>query len=246
MATLFSAETPGLPNVSEGAPRTLANTVIFALDGLVTAGLLYGPATVGVGTYEWIMWRMLSPTTGTIVGQQLFPSVLPGVWNSTGTLSSIINVTANTAYRYGVRTSDGRYAATGALFLAAGITNGNITAPQTGTNPTGIGNLDNGAFATDATSFPAQTFNGNGYFVDLDFTPASTPVPPDPTPTPTPAQTTQGWNGLLGLIDTARQDARDQARLPESACPRDGEPFRTNVDGIVYCPYDGYQPKRGY
>lgn len=79
----------------------------------------------------------------------------------------------------------------------------------------------------------------NGLAVPIGF---GTPTLVSDAPPPPPAHATGSWFGLMAVLDAARTDALDLARRPPVACPNDGEPLRTNVDGVIYCPYDGWQP----
>lgn len=209
MAGLFTSQTPALTNVSEAQNVTVSNTLVFAQAGTVTGGRFYAPSTVGAGTFALVFYRVDtddSPAdtgTGTLLASSSnFGAVTPSAWNSISFTASA-SVVTGTAYRIGLRTSEGRYTATGALFSAAGITNGDITAPQTGTNPVGIGNLANGAFIESISAYPNKTFNGNGYFVDVDFTPAGDATPPS---VPTGLATTAIGSTTVGLSWTASTD----------------------------------------
>lgn len=179
MANLFTSQTPSLTNVSEAQPVTIGITVYFTAAGTVDGGRFYAPTTIGSGTYELTLWQITaddSPAqsgTGTLLANASFGTLTPGAWNSVS-FSSPVTITPNTvAYVIAVRTSEGRYAATGAFFNSAGLTNGSISSPQTGTDPVGIGVLDNGKFIESITLYPNKTFNGNVYFVDPTFTAAS-------------------------------------------------------------------------
>jgi hypothetical protein len=177
--SLFTSQTPGIPNISEAQTVTVATTVYFATAGSVSGCRFFAPTTIG-GTFEAALYEVTADDnpaasgTGTLLGTATFGTLTTGAWN-TVSFSSPISVTTGKAYRVGVRTSEGRYAATSAFFNASGLTNGNITAPQTGTNPgaVGIGNLDNGSFIESITVYPNKTFNGNCYFVDVIFDAAS-------------------------------------------------------------------------
>lgn len=173
MAYLFTSQTPVSGDVNEAQPVTVAITVYFTVAGTVTGGRFYAPATVS-GTFSLAFWQLTSTTTGTLLGTSAdYSSVTPSVWNAT-TLTSGVAVAVNTPYVMGLRSSIGRYTATNNGLQSAGITNGNIVAPQTGTNPLGGFTINNGTFASNSTSaFPSGTFNGGLYFVEPDFTPAA-------------------------------------------------------------------------
>lgn len=51
-----------------------------------------------------------------------------------------------------------------------------------------------------------------------------------------------GWRGLQSILATARAEHEVDAGRPVVECPNDGQALLTNVDGIVYCPYDGWRP----
>jgi hypothetical protein len=185
MANLFTSQTPALPDVVEGVNVTVAITIIPAVSGTVSEILFYGPATVS-GTFEGRMWEATaadgasSPGSGagTLLGNATFGTITGGVWNRV-TLSPAVAVTAGKAYRVGVATSVGRYAATGAGLNSAGITNGDLTAYQnlTTPNPPNLGQLFNGSFIDGSlTAYPSKMFNGNLYFVDVEFTASGTTV----------------------------------------------------------------------
>jgi hypothetical protein len=172
---LLAAWTPGLPNISEGAPVTVGNTITFATAGNVTEALWYGPSTVGAGTYQAALWQVSTDDvpadsgTGTLLGTPAtFGAITPGAWN-TVSFASPIPVVAGVAYRISVRTSEGRYAATGGQWNSA-LTVGNITGIQGDTDAVGIGSLVNGCFIENITAYPNKTFGHNGYGVDVGFT----------------------------------------------------------------------------
>jgi hypothetical protein len=179
--TLFVAETPTLPNINEGSPVTVSTTVVFAVDGTLDGFQIYAPATVS-GTFSGAAWQITaddSPAdtgTGTLIASVAMPSLTPSVWQQV-MLAVPVAVTAGTPYRIGYRTSEGRYAATGGGFNSAGMTNGDISAPQTGT-VLGIGTIANGTFIESVTLYPNKTFNGNKYFIGPVFTAggATTPI----------------------------------------------------------------------
>jgi hypothetical protein len=197
-ASLWTSQTPALPDINEAQPVTVALTMTFAVAGTVSGIRFYGPATVGGGTYQGVLYQITaadgpsSPGTGagTLLGSGTFGALTPGAWNTVAITP--VAVTPGVAYRVGVRTSEGRYAATGGFFNASGLTNGNITAPQTGADPVGIGQLFNGAFIESIASYPSKTFNGNAYFVDVAFDAGTPVVVPDPV---------SGGAGTGGTLD---------------------------------------------
>lgn len=65
-------------------------------------------------------------------------------------------------------------------------------------------------------------------------------TPARPAPEPTEAGGGSWW-GLAGMLQEARERRREDADAIPVACPNDGEPLQTSVDGVLYCPYDGWQ-----
>lgn len=53
------------------------------------------------------------------------------------------------------------------------------------------------------------------------------------------------WGGLQGVINSTKADASEDRGRLLLACPNDGEPFSTSVDGIRYCRFDGFRPDGG-
>jgi hypothetical protein len=182
VANLWTSQTPGLPDVFESAAVTVGITLTFASAGTVTGARFYGPATVGVGTFEAAFWVITASDSGTGAGTLLanatYGTITAGAWNSVA-FSSGVAVDTSHAYAVAVRTSQGRYTATSAFFTSA-LTNGNITGIQDGTDPVGLGALSNGRFTSGLSAYPNSTFNSNAYFVDVDYTPGSVAAPAPP------------------------------------------------------------------
>lgn len=205
MANLFTSQTPSLGNVSEAQTVTCGITFYVTSSGQsCKGGRFWVPSTVGAGTYDLVLYSVdtddvpAASGTGTLLASVSLGSLgaFAGGWSNNVDFASPVALTANTqAYRIGVRTSEGRYAATGAFFNSAALTNGVITAPQTGTNPVGIGNLDNGSFIETITTYPNKTFNGNAYFVDPNIISAGSTVTID-------AASALTWTGAAAVAGT--------------------------------------------
>lgn len=182
MANLYTSQTPTIPNIFENQNVTVGQTLVFAVAGTVDGGRFFAPTTVGAGMFELTLWEITADDnpaasgTGTLLASASFGALTPGAWNSVSFSAPVAITPLTKAYRLAVRTSEGRYAATGAFFNSAALVNGDITGPQTGTDPVGIGPLDDGNFIESITTYPNKTFNGNAYFVDPNFTPAGAPI----------------------------------------------------------------------
>lgn len=180
--SLFTSQTPSLPNVNEGVPVSVGNTLTFSVAGSVSGARVYGPATVGAGTYEAALWQVTlddsggaGTGTGILLRTGTFGALTPGAWNTLSWAPVAIDTTH--AYVISLRTSEGRYAATSGLFLTS-IVNSPITGPADGaTFPAGgLGALFNGRFTSGLVNYPNNTFGHNGYFIDVVFDPSGTDV----------------------------------------------------------------------
>lgn len=54
--------------------------------------------------------------------------------------------------------------------------------------------------------------------------------------------TTGSWWELNSILDATRTQIQWWNKRQPVACPNDGEPMRRSVDGILYCPFDNWQP----
>jgi len=171
-----TTQTPALNDVNNGAPITTAVTVVFATAGQVTGIRFWAPAT-NTGTYTVGLWQVTADDSpagsgaGTLLasGSVAAASVTANAYNTV----PITPVSVDTlhAYRAGVHSSSGRIVATGAAYAGAGISNGNVTAIQSGADPVLIGSLLNGTFNEGPSlAYPSDAFNATDYFPDVEFT----------------------------------------------------------------------------
>lgn len=167
----FTSQTPALPDVFETTPVTVGQAVSFSSAGKVYGGRFYGPATIGAGTYELVFYEVTSNSAGTLLANQAYGTITASVWNEiTFSTAGPISVVTTKLYKIALRSSAGRYCATGAGMASAGITNLGVTSPQDGATFGALGAISNGSFASNSiTAYPASTFNSNEYFVDVDF-----------------------------------------------------------------------------
>lgn len=163
--SLFTSQTPGIPNVFEASPVTVANAFRSLVDGTIKGFRIYAPGTVGAGTYAGVLWQITGAGTGTELGAATFGALSPG-WNEV-LLGSPIAITAGVPYKVGQRTSEGRYAATGG-FWSSQLTSGNLIGIQDGATVGGIV-VANGSFTAGLTAYAGSTFGSNGYFIDVIF-----------------------------------------------------------------------------
>jgi hypothetical protein len=165
----------------EGTPVTVATTYVFSTDGQVVAIRFWGP-TPNTGTYTVELWQVDtddSPAgsgTGTLLASatRAAADVTAGTWNAVPITPQA--VTTGVAYKAAVHCTSGRFVRTASVFDGAEIVSGRITAIESGSDPVGIGALDNGTYVDGAAgTYPNDSFEDSDYFVDLRFQP-STPI----------------------------------------------------------------------
>lgn len=174
LETLFTNQTPTLTNVSEGQNTTLGDTITFA-DGTPVVGVQFWAPDTPLGNYQGAVWEVTADDvpaesgTGTLIATTdvvAAGSLTPSSFNilMLTSVASFIPDPAKT-YVFGLRTSSGRYAATGAYWSGFSLTNNGMTGIADGT-VTGIGTMNNGRFVDGSiTLYPNKTFNSNGYFI---------------------------------------------------------------------------------
>ena len=164
--SIFTVQTPANPDEDDGVELTLGTRFVPAVNGTITAIRWFFPASPVAGTINGRLYSWTSNTVGTLLASNDFTAPTPGAWNTTPVN---VAVTAGQPYVTAVYTPLGEYVSTGALFASA-ITNGNLTA--TADTPA----AENGKFIA-ANAYPDDSFNGNGYFVDVVFEAAAVSVP---------------------------------------------------------------------
>lgn len=180
---LFTTQIPevGFEDLHENSPMTLATTFFSTEDGFITGGRVFAAVNPDAGTFGMALWRVISPDSGGSSGLELasatFPSLIGGQWNSID-FDDPVAIEADTMHRIAFTSSLGSYVAIRNFFTSAGLTNAPLSAPQTGTNPLGAGSFGNGAFVTNATGYPNQTFGGGCYLVDPTFTTGEEEIDP--------------------------------------------------------------------
>lgn len=244
--SLFGTTTPATINANDG-PLALGTVVQITGNGTITHIKLYFSNPLPSGT---VTWYCADLSTHTLLGSQAFTSPTTG-WVQQA-LVTPITITGGRNVLVWAGTPGG-YVFTNGFFTAAATTSGPLTAPRSVNDPEGIGN---GRFGGTPSSYPAATSGATCYFTDLVFNDAQatgsasltlsytfavTGAAVDPPVVPAVAN---GWYGLMGILEAARDDAAALAGVPPVACPHDGEPLITNVNGVLFCPYDGWRPGR--
>ncbi|MEV6297849.1 DUF4082 domain-containing protein [Actinoplanes sp. NPDC051861] len=170
---LFTNQVPTAGH-ADGTPGiTTATSEVFAKDGYSTGIRFYASDTIS-GTYTVALWQVTGednpgPGAGDPLATKVMPvPPTPDAWNVVP-FDDPVPVTANTLYRAGMHNSDGRYVATTSFFTGP-LVNGNITAPQNGDDPTGLGSLLQGTYEINAAlAYPDNAFSASCYFVEAEF-----------------------------------------------------------------------------
>lgn len=184
--TLYTNQTFNVADAAEGGPVTVATTFVPAVDGTVDGVQIYGESNP-VGTHTGVLYEVTADDTGADgssgsgTGTEMKVSgtltIAASSWQ-TFMFDTPVPVVAGKAYRIGYRTSLGHYAAQAGGYNAAGITNGDLSAPKTGDPAGGFAVIKNGTFIPSITLYPNRTFNGNMYPIGPVFTAAGV-IPPE-------------------------------------------------------------------
>ena len=163
--SIFTSQTPTTTNASDGAPGlTLCTLFTPAVDGTVTGIRWFFPATLPASNPIGLLWSWTSDASGTELARKTFSSPVAGAWN-TILFDTPVAVTAGQYYYASVWTPD-RYVASTTVFTSAGITNGNLIAPQSNNAIP----RRNGRFAAGASpAYPTNSSNEPNYFADVLF-----------------------------------------------------------------------------
>jgi hypothetical protein len=204
--------TNGHPTDASTAPISLGTEIALSATGWVTALHMWRATLSETGPVTGAIYNV---ATGVQVPGTAVTYTLSGTGWQTVTLATPVQLSASTRYIVVVHHTD-RYAGTASYWTSgpggSGITNGILTAPPNSavvTAPVGQGRY------TEAGTIqaPTSTFNGGGYWADLDVTDVN-PGSTDHTATPSDLlgltdsvsrvlDTTRGPAELIGLVDQA-------------------------------------------
>jgi hypothetical protein len=138
------------------------------VSGFIT-GLRFYKSSANTGTHIGNLWA----NNGTLLATATFGSETASGWQQVN-FGTPVSISANTIYVASYHTNVGRYAADEGFFATAGVDNAPLHAVATTVSA-------NGVYRYGATGFPTNTFNATNYWVDVVFTPGTSP-PSDTTP----------------------------------------------------------------
>jgi len=169
------------PDVDPSGPIVLGTRFRSASAGRITAIKFYKDAQ-NTGTHVGALWS----ATGTQLAQVTFTGESASGWQ-VQTLTTPVNITANTDYVVSYHTSAGRYTGEDGYFSNEAAS-GPLRAPENGDGGS------NGLYKYSASSaFPTDTYNNENYWVDVVFnyaTGGDTVAPAVTITSPTSAATT--------------------------------------------------------
>lgn len=182
MTSAHTTETPVSGNIDNGAAITTGVKYVFDEDGTVSAIRFWVPTT-NTGTYTVGFYAVTQNDdmggTGTLLASAAVASgsVTANSWAQVPITPQA--VLAGHTYLAARHASSGRYVATAGAFFAGGISNGGVTAIQSGSDPNVNpgGTMRNGTFNEGASLAYPATFSGQpDYFVDVVYSAAASEV----------------------------------------------------------------------
>jgi hypothetical protein len=127
-------------------------------DGRITAIRFY-KGSANTGSHQASLWTGM----GTLLAQVVFTGETASGWQQVA-LTTPVAVTAGTTYVASYHATTGHYAVNQGYFVSQGVTNGPLSALQSGTDG------GNGVYVYGpASAFPSNTYNGSNYWVDVVF-----------------------------------------------------------------------------
>jgi hypothetical protein len=234
-ANIFpTSATPAHANSGDTNPVSLGVKFQSDAAGYISGIRFYKGTSTNGGAHVGTLWS----STGSLLAQATFSNETASGWQDV-TFSSSVAITANTTYVASYFAPQGNYSydsGTDPMNLNSAINNAPLHALATSTS-------NNGVYGYGTSSvFPAQSYNGSDYWVDVDFT--STPIVPTPPVQPAPRAGVRGSGPLLVLTDPGNAFSDDYCSallktegLPECATTDGGNltstfslsPYRTII-----------------
>jgi methionine-rich copper-binding protein CopC len=182
--TVFGSSAPASPADSDSASVELGVKLRASTSGSVT-GIRFYKSSTNTGTHTGSLWS----ATGTRLATGTFTGETASGWQQL-VFPTPVAITAGTTYVASYLAPNGHYNADDGYFTSGGVTNGPLTALQSGTDG------PNGIYAYGAGgTFPTSSFNDANYWVDVTFTTGSsggTDTTPPTVTSRTPAANATG------------------------------------------------------
>jgi hypothetical protein len=154
-------------------------------------GIRFYKGVLNMGTHTGSLWT----SAGTLLATGVFSNETSSGWQ-TMMFSSPVAIAANTTYVASYHSASGVYGLTFNYFQGQGADNAPLHALATGLDgPNGVYIYGPGG------QFPSNDGYGNNYWVDVAFTPGSTPTTPTPVPQPSPGSTSKSlWPDTSNIV----------------------------------------------
>jgi Domain of unknown function (DUF4082)/Bacterial Ig-like domain (group 1) len=157
--SIFTNQTPSIPNISDGVPYELGMKFRSATAGQISA-IRYWKAASEIGTHVGHIW---AATGGTLLASVTFSNETASGWQEQA-LSTPLNIQANTTYVVSVNCNS--YFPITYDELANSIVNGDLSSVADG---------NNGVFG-NPNSLPTNSYRNSNYYHDIVFAVSSTPT----------------------------------------------------------------------
>jgi hypothetical protein len=160
--SIFTSQVPLAGNVNDGTQYTLGTVWTPAVNGTVTHIRVYAPASAPASPFVGVLYSVTDDISGVELSRATFGALTPSAWNTVELPGGGVSVTAGQYYAATYITPD-FFVLTTLFFTSSGVTNGNLTAIQSGA-PFGNGRIHVG------DGFPEVTSGQQAcYFADVVF-----------------------------------------------------------------------------
>lgn len=174
--SIFTSQVPSLTDANDSTRYTLCTLWTPAVDGTVTHGRWYFPATQPSRAPVFALFERSDDSTGTLLGTATFSLAGYAAGWRTVALAPAISVTAGHFYYASVKTED-RYVATTGFFSGSSVVSGNLTAPADDAGTPRRNGRFNDFGTIDVPDYP-DSGGGASYFADVVFDAGALPSTP--------------------------------------------------------------------
>jgi hypothetical protein len=171
--SLFGNVVPKTPDAGDTSGVELGVRLSSDTDGYIT-GVRFYKATANTGSHTGSLWS----ASGSLLATGTFTGESASGWQ-TLTFATPVAVTAGTSYVASYYAPSGHYSADIRTFYYGGFNSAPLHAPATSPDATTL----NGVYS-DGHGFPAQSYNGTNYYVDVSFSPSTAVAPTVTAQTP--------------------------------------------------------------
>lgn len=150
-----SSDTPAVASDPDTGAIELGVKFRSSVDTMI-AGVKFYKGAGNTGTHTGSLWSK----DGTRLATVTFTNESASGWQ-TAHFAAPVAIAANTTYVVSYFAPNGHYSVTERYFSDRAVTNGTLTALQSGTDG------DNGVYVYGGSAFPSNSYNGSNYWVDV-------------------------------------------------------------------------------